>query len=192
MDRDRLDSDECHQDGSFPGADALGHVVRGTRPTERLFDYDATVDRTGVRCQASSGRNLVDVRVTYGCHGSESSTRHPRRRSTGTPRIGDPADCAGRARMAPATWHPAGERASSASLPEAVPDRVGRLDRRRRRGSSAARTSSVAHARRGSRPSRRAIERAPSRPDPATSGRASSSATAKIRSVMSVGAGSVR
>ena len=34
---------------------SVGRVVRGTRPTERLFGYDVTLDRTGVRCQASSG-----------------------------------------------------------------------------------------------------------------------------------------
>src|SRR5438552_11741071 len=53
VDLDRLDTDECHLHGSFPGAEALGRVVRGTRPTERLFGCDWTLDRTGVRCQAS-------------------------------------------------------------------------------------------------------------------------------------------
>ena len=59
-------------------------VVRGTRPTEHLFDDAVTVDRTGVRCQASSGgmsSTSVSPRLSR-----PRACPDRRRRSTGMPR----------------------------------------------------------------------------------------------------------
>ena len=136
-------------------------------------------------------RTVVDVRVTLRVttpsRPSGSVVRRPVDLGPRRHAPDGPADCAGRARTAPAGEPPPGGRASPPT------PRTGDAACRRPRSRPAAvaprrRTARAAPARRGSTPSRRAAGRG----CPWTSGRASSMAAWKIGSVRSVGSDSVR